>query len=184
MDREYVARRQALLETAAIQQKTLADQFAADETAALAKIDAAALKLFEDLGPGFEAATEKLRLGGVAEEARGQFQTINAAFQQGRISANDAAEAVRRVTENLLAQGLILDDIARVVPITLQNMSGLFRGMSTGSRARPDKLAGCNRRWISSPRNPSRSSRMAGGMPCGPPRRIGFKWWRSLGIGR
>ena len=44
VDKEYAARRQALQDTAAIQQKTLADQFAADETAALAKIDAAALE--------------------------------------------------------------------------------------------------------------------------------------------
>ena len=99
--------------------------------------------------------TEKLRLSGVAEEARGEFQTINAAFQQGRISANEAAEAVRRVTENLLAQGLILDDIARVVPITLQNMSGLFRGMSQRDRGHdPANRRRADRPWTSSRRSP------------------------------
>lgn len=130
LDTDFFRRRGELIAIAAEQQKNLSAQFVRDEQAGFASIDTAARQLFEKLGPGFEDVTEKLRLSEAAEGSRQAFQTIETAFNNGRISANDAAEAVRRVTEDLLAQGVQIRDIAQVVPTQLQNMSSLFRGMS------------------------------------------------------
>ena len=130
LDTDFFRRRGELIATAAEQQANLTAQFVRDEQTGFAAIDTSARALFEKLGPGFEDLTEKLALSEAAEASRQSFQTIEASFNSGRASASEAAEAVRRVTENLLAQGIKIDDLARIVPQQLQSMSGLFRGMS------------------------------------------------------
>jgi hypothetical protein len=144
LDTEYRARARALADVNAQHMAALRQKFVSDETAALATIDQATLALFEKLGPGFEDLTQKLTLSQAVEGARSSFQTIAAAFDQGRVSAGDAAEAVRRVTEGLTTQGAKIDDIAKVVPTQLQNVTSLFRSMGMQVDVASDETEGIN----------------------------------------
>jgi hypothetical protein len=142
LDTEYHARRRALMETTAQRQAELAAQFARNEETALGSVDRSLRTLLDSLGPGFEDLSEQLDISEEVDKSRASFQTIQAAFEVGRLSAAQAGEAIRRVTENLLAQGATIDQIARVVPQQLQMMSGLFRNMNRDIQLTIDQTGG------------------------------------------
>jgi hypothetical protein len=130
------------METTAQRQAELTAQFARNEETALASVDRDLRVLLDSLGPGFEDLGEKLDISEEVDKSRKSFQTIDAAFESGRLSASQAAEAVRRVTEGLLAQGATIDQIVRVVPQQLQTMSSLFRNMSVQIEATIQETGG------------------------------------------
>ena len=129
LDREFEIRKRELIEITAQRQQALTDQFVRNEQAAYTSVDTALRTLLDRLGPGFEDLTEQLDISEEVDKSRASFQTIQAAFETGRLSAAQAGEAVRIVTEQLLAQGATINQIAVVVPEQLRSMTSLFRGM-------------------------------------------------------
>jgi hypothetical protein len=131
LDTEFFANRRALAD-AATQHWTNALALAAEaQKAAVAEIGSASAQLFARLGPGFEDLQQKLALKDVVTQSAKDFQVLANAFDTGDARATEAAEAVRRMTEDLLAQGATIKQIETVVPKTLQNITSLFRDSST-----------------------------------------------------
>jgi hypothetical protein len=130
LDTDFFRKRQELLD---LTNQKLATLFTDTETqarTASTNIDSTLSALTEKLGPQFENLQERLRMKGLIRESAAEFSALATAFQQGDVRADEANEAIRLMTERLTAQGIKIDDIARVVPPVLSNLTSLFRSSS------------------------------------------------------
>lgn len=114
-----------LQRTAAIEQQTTQQRIAA-----ITSLTTRATQLFDALGTEFEDLSVRFRLDQDVASAGAAFQTLDQLLRENKITALQAAAAVKSITDRALETGITIGQLAQVVPPGLQSITSLFRGAS------------------------------------------------------